>query len=235
MLPNETATLILQPGYRLRLTLGAGASCQVIERTTDGAPLTPLVVTASPSVYGPYATMKWYTLIAINGSVTYAIEPAVPLEYLETLTIAQSGVAVVSANSTGEQALATITIPAGLMGINGALYVTALWTLTNNINAKTLRIRLGGIAGTEFQNLAGASLVTVSAAMRIQNRGSLASQVGASVGMNAFGATSTAAVVTGTINTAVNQDLVISVQKATGTDTATLEAYTVQVVRDYNT
>lgn len=233
MQPNESVSFLLQPGFAFTLTITSG-SCLVIERTLGGAPLTPLSVTASPTRIGPFSTLKSYTLIAVNGTTDYAIAPVGLLEFIETVTVAQSGVAVASANSTAEQALATITIPANFMGVNGALYVTALWTLTNNANAKALRVRLGGLAGTEFQNLAGASLVTVSAAMRIQNRGSLSSQVGASVGMNAFGATSTAAVVTGSLNTGVNQDLVLSVQKATGTDTATLEAYTVQVLRDYN-
>lgn len=234
MLANESATLILPPGQILTITLGAGASCHVIERAANGGPMTPVVVTATPTVYGPFVAATSYLLIAVNGVVTFTVGDLANPQLLSTVTLAQSGVAALSVNSTSEQALATISIPATMMGINGALYVTALWTLTNNANAKALRVRLGGLAGTEFQNLAGASLVTVSAALRIQNRGSLASQVGASVGMNAFGATSTAAVVTGTINTAADQDLVISAQKATGTDTATLEAYTVQIVRDYN-
>jgi hypothetical protein len=231
MQPNQSISVILPPGQQLTVTLGTGASCHVIERTTGGAPLTPVTVTATPTTLGPYSTLKWYTLIAVNGTVDYVTAPFVPIEFLDTITLAQSGVAVASINNTSEQTLVTIPVPANLMGINGALYVTALWSLTNNANAKALRIRFGG---TEFQNLAGASLVTVSAAMRIQNRGSLTSQVGASVGMNAFGATSTAAVVTSTLNTGVSQDLTISVQKATGTDTATLEAYTVQLLRDYN-
>lgn len=68
--------------------------------------------------------------------------------------IAASAVAVSHTGDTIETVLANIAIPAGAMGANGALHITAVFSYTNSANAKTLRIRLGGISGAAFMNYA---------------------------------------------------------------------------------
>lgn len=234
MLANEFSTFTLPIGQALTIVLGAGATCQVIERAANGSPSSPLIVSLTPTVFGPYHVTKTYTLIAVNGVVTFSIGALPSPELLSVITLEQSGVARPSANSTSEQALVTCVVPGGLAGINSSLEIFAIWTLTNNANAKALRNRLGGLAGTEYQNIAGANLVTVATMCRIVNRGALNSQLGLPVGLNAFGVTSTSAIVTSAIDMSVDQSVVISVQKGTGTDTATLETYTIKLVRDYN-
>lgn len=139
--------------------------------------------------------------------------------------LASSAVAVSVTGTTNETVLATITIPAGAMGINGGVMIHSAWTITNNANTKTLRIRLNGIAGTAYLSQSPASVLSfIDFGRRIRNRNSASSQVGI---INSTGSTSGGAVVTSSIDTTVSVDLVITAQLGVGTDTATLESYEV--------
>lgn len=131
--------------------------------------------------------------------------------------------------TVNETALASITIPAGAMGANGGVEIRTVWTITGSTNAKTLRVRLGGAAGTQFlaSVFSSASSVTFSDARRIKNRNSQSAQVGsASVGAVSVG-TGTTALPTATENTANAVDVVISGQLASAGETITLESYEV--------
>jgi hypothetical protein len=146
--------------------------------------------------------------------------------------IAQSGAAVSHTGDTNETALATIPIPAGAMGANGALRITTIWSVTNSGNNKTPRIRLGGLAGTAFMALNITANATLSDQRVIRNRNNEASQVCVNTGSPSGGfGLSTAAVTTGAVNTASAQDLVISGQLANSGETITLEAYTIEVMQ----
>ena len=144
--------------------------------------------------------------------------------------VAQSGVAIPLTGTTAETALATISIAAGLMGANDSLLITTLWSYTNSANAKTPRVRLGGISGTAFTVLPLTTTATSQALTRITNRGSVSSQVGANTGNTGF-VSSASAIVTANINMANSQDLVISGQLSSASETLTLESYTVELVR----
>lgn len=143
--------------------------------------------------------------------------------------IAQSGAAVSHTGNTNETALVTVTIPADVMGANGTIDVETVWSYTNNANNKTLRVRFGGVSGTQYLS----NIVTTSVAVRdfrsIVNRNSKSSQVGShNTGVLAGGwGSNSAAVMTSSVNTANAVDLVISGQLAIGTDTVTLEYYKV--------
>jgi hypothetical protein len=139
-----------------------------------------------------------------------------------------SAVAVSHTGNTNETALATVTIPAGAMGLNGGLLIYATWTYTNSSNNKTPRIRLGGIGGTVYANLVLTTTATYHDIRRIRNRGAANSQLGgqASAASQAIGST-TSAPVTGAIDTSVTQDLVFSGQLALGSETIALEGYEV--------
>jgi hypothetical protein len=143
-----------------------------------------------------------------------------------------SGVAVTLAADTAENIAATITLPAGIMGL-GALRIEVKWTATASANAKTCRARLGGIGGTENRLQAfGASDITQRAISTIQNRATVSSQVGVINGAGTGGiGVSTGAHVTSTINTGAATTLVITGQKATGSETLTLESYLVELLR----
>jgi hypothetical protein len=144
--------------------------------------------------------------------------------------LARSAVAAAHTGNTTETTLATIAIPAGAMGPNGALRVTTVFSFTNSANAKTPRVRLGGASGTAFM---APSLTTGDSSMLqrlIMNRNSASSQVGPSSTINnSFGGQG-GAVVTATVNTASAQDLMITGQLANSGETITLESYIVELL-----
>lgn len=141
--------------------------------------------------------------------------------------LGQSGVASSVTGTTSETTLATIPVPAGLMGLNGVLRVTAMWTVTNSANNKALRVVFGGslFSGVDLTTTASAQFQT-----HIRNRGAANSQIGFIVSSGFPFATSGGSPVTGAVNTAVAQNLLITGQLASGAETITLEAYTVELL-----
>lgn len=139
--------------------------------------------------------------------------------------LAASAVAASITGTLTETALATIAVPPGAMGLNGGLQVWTTWTVTNSANNKTLRVRLGGIAGAQYM----ANVLTTSTSFndirRIRNRNSASSQVGGPAS-GTFGAAG-AAVVTSSLDTAAAQDISITAQLASAGETITLESYEV--------
>lgn len=144
-----------------------------------------------------------------------------------SVVLAQSAVAVSCPVDATEDILATINVPAGLLGPNGAVRVSAQWTLTNNANSKTLRVRFGGIGGTGYLNAVQASVAGGVSTVLIGNRGAANSQAGNAVITNTA-AVATAQAGTGAVDTAAATTLVITGQKATAGDTLTLESYLVE-------
>ena len=145
--------------------------------------------------------------------------------------LALSGAAVPLTGGTGETTLATITVPAGLMGLNGIIQIRTTWSMTNNANNKTCRVRFSGASGTQFLAAVLPSAQTAQNMCIIQNRNSLSSQVGHTSGtFNSFNF-NTGALTTASVNTAVDTTIVISGQLASGADTMTLESYIVELFR----
>lgn len=144
---------------------------------------------------------------------------------------AASGVAIPNVNpgNTNENILAAVTIPGGLMGLNGLIEIISLWSMTNSANNKTPRIRLGGIAGTVFHAPIFTTIATYQAYCAIRNRGAVNSQVSHAAAAGTLFGTSASAVTTGAINMAVNQDLVFTAQLALGSETLGLESYAIKI------
>lgn len=140
-----------------------------------------------------------------------------------------NGQAVASTNTTGEEVLRTISIPAGSLGLYGTLEVDVCFTCTNNSNTKTPRVRLGGVSGTVVFGPALTTSASTRMIINVMNRGSENSQISHS-STTGIGTTSTS-VITATVNTANAWNLVISSQKDTGTDTLQLEYVKVSVLR----
>ena len=143
--------------------------------------------------------------------------------------LAASAVAVPLTGSTSETALATISVPANLLGPNGRLRVTYVASNNNNGNSKYIRLRLGGIAGTLFMTSANTTSITMSGQVVIANRNAANSQVGFGGLFGGYGASGTA-VVTAAIDTSAAVDLVLSGQLANSGDSLTLEHYSVKVL-----
>jgi hypothetical protein len=145
--------------------------------------------------------------------------------------LAQSGVAVPLTGVTDETILATITVPANTLGANGSIRITAGFSYTSSTNAKTPRIKFGGASG---MLLFGPAITTanaqVVAQVSVHNRNSTSSQVsGYNTGTATF-STNTVAPITGAFDTTQAQTILITGQLAVGTETLTLERYTVEIV-----
>lgn len=142
--------------------------------------------------------------------------------------LAQSFVAASAPADTTEDTLATITVPANTLGLNGALRIWTWWTMTSSVNNKTLRIRYSGAAGTVYAAPALTTSASLVGLTVIGNRGATNSQVG---GPSTTIANSAAAIVTSAVDTTAATTIVITGQKASAGETLTLEGYIVEVVK----
>lgn len=145
------------------------------------------------------------------------------------IPLALSSAVVSLTGTTTETALAAITNPAGAMGLSGALRITALWTHTNGVDDKILRVRLGGLTGTAFTAITATTTATTQTQTIISNRGSASSQVDGPLTSTGLGS-STAAVVTGTIDTSAETTIVLSGELENTADTVALQRYIVELL-----
>jgi hypothetical protein len=115
------------------------------------------------------------------------------------------------------------------MGPQSVIRVELCFSMTNNANNKTLRLRFGGTSGLGGTTCL-ASVETTAVARRIStmiaNRGALNSQLITNwIGYGSGNALSTAA-----IDTETDQDLVVSGLLAVAGDLLTLESFFVEVL-----
>ena len=158
-----------------------------------------------------------------TGSTT-AAAARTALSVTQTLVFV-SGTASSVTGTTTETTLATITIPANAMGPNGQVEIIPLWSFTNSANTKTMRVKF---ASTAFYTQAATATAVTQSFVRIANRNSASSQVGAP-GANAGLGNFTAAVITSTENTTSPVTLTITGQLTNTGETITLESYLVRV------
>lgn len=165
-----------------------------------------------------------------NVTVVNSASPQLATQTLGTWYMLGSN--AVQASHTGslsETVLKTLTIPAGSMGPNGVIRVTYIASHTNSANNKIIRVRLGGLSGTIYMSDTVTTTSSTRASRMIHNRNSQASQISFPSGVGGFGPTGSA-LITGTVNTAVAQDLVITALLADVGETIAIEAYTVEVL-----
>lgn len=148
----------------------------------------------------------------------------------KTQTLGMSAVAVNLTGTTSETAMATINLPAGIMGLNGQVRITTYWTITGSANNKTLRTRFGTISGTAYSAQIQTANTNLKIATVIANRNSASSQFGDDGNGSGGWAPSTAAWTTSAIDTSASTTIVISGQLALGSETITLEAYTCELM-----
>lgn len=168
------------------------------------------------------------TVPVANGGTGASTGLAAAANLSTPYVVMQSGVAVSVAADTNENATDTITLPA--MGANSTVRVKFAFAYTSSTNAKTVRVRLGGIGGSVL--FTGASVNSTSGQydeMILQNRNATNSQ-GASV-MAAHtnsGGTLTGVSQTSAIETNAGTTLVVTCQKATAGEACTRERITVE-------
>lgn len=138
--------------------------------------------------------------------------------------LARSSVAISGAANITENTLVTVTVPAGLLGINGSIRCRgALWSCTNNVNAKTIRARYNAANIIMQASLASSGFCMTD--FVIGNRAANNSQLvyGLSNGaVNTAGATGT--------DTTAASTITLTAEKGLAGDTLTLEHYVIEVL-----
>lgn len=139
-----------------------------------------------------------------------------------------SAVPIAHTGTTAATILAEVPIPAGVMGPNGAIRVTAYWSMTNNANSKNLVISWGGINAQIWS--AGLSLVAGAACqLMVSNRGATGSQVFTSTGTGvSFG--TLPGFSTSSEDTTIAQRIRFTGNLTNAGDTLTLERYVVELL-----
>ena len=125
-------------------------------------------------------------------------------------------------SNTTENVVATIDLPEK-PGLIAAFHLHTCFSGTNNANAKTLRVRIGSSSGSIINQVDLASAAQVVMNSRFSNRNSHASQVHHSDHLKNTGTGGTW-LTTSTVNMDSQTQLFVTVQKAVGADTVTLEA-----------
>jgi hypothetical protein len=152
-----------------------------------------------------------------------------PIFHAQTVRLlGHSSVQTSHTGNTTDTTLATVTIPANAMGLNGRIRVSALWAYPNSANNKTCRIRFGGLGGTAIHSAINTTSALYRALVEVGNRNATNSQVCQSVTLNVGASGGT--LVTAAVDTTAAVDVVITGQLALGSETITLETYLVELI-----
>lgn len=168
---------------------------------------------------------------APDGSLYVTPQNLVTTGFWSVPTGGASGVAAAILTGTlTETAVATVILP--VLSANSIIRVTVLWTLVNTTaGIKTMRIRLGGIAGTIHQAVGNAGTQAAYQGQSIIfNRGATNSQLSDVAASASSYSIHNGSVVTGAIDTSVAQTLVITGQLPDITDSMQLQGYLVEVL-----
>lgn len=222
--------------FRLVIQQRASSSLQQIAQVPDPMPVAYTEArdptNADDTIDGYVAGHVWINTVSQNVFDCISNAQGAAIWRCRARLLGVSGASATAAADTAENVLATVTIPAGVMGVNGALRVKTLWSFTNSANNKNLRARLGGISGTALLDATQTTTATYQDRREIHNRNSQSSQVAWAASATAGGGGASAtAVLTASVDTSVATTLVITGQKASAGETLTLEAYAVELLR----
>ena len=139
---------------------------------------------------------------------------------------------------TGTQSEAVmfdVAMPANVLGPVGMLRITTQWTMTNNANAKTPRVRWGltanSVVGNSIAAISGVASVSVQQMQSItRNTNATGSQTTFNVGSANLYGTSTFAISAETVDTTQATHLTVTGLLAVSTDTLTLTGITVEAL-----
>ena len=162
-------------------------------------------------------------LVIVHDGSKWVMLPAVAETWR---VLAASAVAVAHTGTTAETTLATVTVPGGAMGPNGAVRMIGTWSYAGP-SGKTARMRFGGAS------YSGIAVTTQSGAQHqaiISNRNSQMSQVGGPKNLAQGFGTGSEAAATSAIDTSANVDITFTVALNDGADSATLERYMVELL-----
>jgi hypothetical protein len=167
-----------------------------------------------------YAQMSSATAGTVFNNTYTTGKPAIPASPTAFVTTGPGAFT----GDTGEEFGPTITLPGNALGPNGRIRSFTLWSVNNNANAKTPRLRFSGNAGTAYQQPSLASVQSGLLETEICNAGVTGSQKGQDSARTGPGV-SGSVLTTSAVDTTANSTLVISMQKATATDNIILESF----------
>lgn len=176
---------------------------------------------------------RWFNTVTKNEFLCVQVTEGSAIWRHIPRILAQSAVAVSVSATTNEEALATVDVPAGALGVNGSLRVMSEWSMTDSANNKVFRVRFGadgaGLGGTSYLSSTITTQDGLADLKKITNRGSVSSQYGMNTS-GYFGVGGTTGQ-TSSVNTAAQSEIVFSGQKGSAGETLTLESYSVELLR----
>lgn len=212
-IPDTASTTIMAPsGFRLTLF---NNNSYIITITGAGNVKTPFDV---PWLIYPNTAIHF-----VSNGTNWLIEG---VDQVAEFPLVAGAVAAAHTGTLVETNLATGTLRASAMSTDGSLLLTLAGSATNNANAKTIRLRLQGVAVVGV-NVANGAAWEIEA--KISNLGSEASQ--AIVTTTVIDATVSVARATATVNTALDRTIAISAQLGDITDSVTLDRYSLKLAR----
>lgn len=179
------------------------------------APLASPALTGTPTAPTPSAADRSTKLVTTEFVKSGAL-----------MVLSKGAVAVPVTGVTVETTCLDLLIPGGTLGPNGQLRIGALFSCTNNANTKSVRFRVGGqpMLAAGITSTAG-----IEIERRIANRNSQSSQVVFPSTQTTFG-TTTLAMATFTVDTSVDQHVLITATPTNTGDTITLESWLIEAV-----
>lgn len=169
---------------------------------------------------------KDFGIVDGSGNLILSLAPTLGSEY----TLAQSAAAVAGPVDTTEDVVKTISLAAGQMGKNGLILLSLILSCTNSATVKTVRIRLGGIGGTVLATIVLTSLSGGRGSYTLQNRNLQNSQLFDGIFTTDTPSQALTSRVPSAIDTSAATTLVVTIQKATGSDTVTVESFNGQLI-----
>jgi hypothetical protein len=157
---------------------GAG-SAAINGGTIEGATFKPLTytwATKPAAAAGNSGQMIWIEDSNILGSLFISTGTRwVPVNGHLLLAAQNAGVTKTDANTT-EAVLFSTTVPGGLLGPNGALRITCIWSHTATTTGKTMKVTLGGSAVFN-RTQTGATLIYLTQQLNVWNQNNEAVQI----------------------------------------------------------
>lgn len=138
-----------------------------------------------------------------------------------------NAVQVTAPSDTSQNTLFSTTVPGGAMGDRGIVCVK-FWATTTGSSNKVFRVKYGGAT---IGTCTLTTSVLVQTEFYFQNRGDPSVQVGQTNSAQSYREQASGSFLTTAVNSDVDQELSLTVQKTTGTDDVILESWSVEVVR----
>lgn len=170
-----------------------------------------------------FAQFSSATLGTVFNNSYVSNAPSIPTSPVAFVTTGPGAYTGVTSAANGPQ----ITVPAGVMGLNGVLRVALLGSCANSAGNKTFNVFLG--VGT-FLNTIATTVASINSSCVIYNRGAANSQVAFAPGNSSGFGTAAGVSTYGGVNTAVNQTLSVGGTLAVATDFLVIEAFVAEVL-----